>query len=127
LNIEHLTAKQLCKHINNRLTPEQLTQDHSEDEDTPILSILFQITWKPAWMPEEIILTTPSGKTIIDNYTRNKAPIRKKTRTTPPIPSPQTKGWYLKHTTFTTKSTNPELNSAPIGSFEIIRHPTNVI
>jgi len=80
---EHLTTKQLCTHINDGLAPEHLTRDHPEDEDTPNLHIQFHVTCKPAWIPEENILTTPSGKQTIDNYTRNKAPTRKKIRATP--------------------------------------------
>ena len=89
---EHPTAKQLCKHIKNGLTPERITRDHPEDENTPVLFILFRVTWKPACVTEETILTTSSGKQTIDNYTLNTTPIRKKIRTTPPIPPPQTKG-----------------------------------
>jgi hypothetical protein len=124
-HIAHLIAKQLCKHINNGLTHEYLPRDRPEDGDISILSISFQVTWKPAWVPEETMLTTPSGKQTFDNYTQNKTPIRKKMRTPPPLPPPQTKGWHPKHTTFNTKTINPDLVSAPTGSFEITRHPTN--
>jgi len=73
------------------------------------------------------MLTTPSGKHTIDNYTLNKTPIRNKVRTTPSIPSPQTKGWHPKHTTFTTKPINPDLDSVSTGSFQITRHFSNDI
>ena len=41
LKTDHLTAKHLCHHINNGLTPEHLARIHPEDEDTPILDIPF--------------------------------------------------------------------------------------
>jgi hypothetical protein len=49
-----------------------------EDEDTPILSLLFDVNWKPAWVAEETILTTPNEKTAIDTYHTGNAPTRKK-------------------------------------------------
>jgi cytochrome c peroxidase len=48
LKTNYLTAKQLCQHIDTGFTPEQLTRIHPEDEDTPILDIPFQATWKAA-------------------------------------------------------------------------------
>ncbi len=122
---EHLTAKQLCKHFNNGLTPGKLTRDNPEDEDTPILSIPFRVTWKPAWVPEETILITPKRKTTIDNYAQRKAPIRNKTRTASLTFPPQTKGWHPKHTTFTSRPINSDMETAPTGSFKITRHPIN--
>jgi len=44
-----------------------------------------------------------------------------------PTPSPQTKGGRPKHTTFTTRPINLDLDSAPTGSSEITRHTTNDI
>jgi len=121
----HLTAKHLCEHIYNGLTPDHLKLDRPDDEDTPILSIPFQVTWKPTWVPEDTVLTTPSGTTTINNYTNTKTSTRKKSRTSPPTPPTQPKGWNPKHTTFTTRPINPDLNSAPTGSLEVTRHPKN--
>jgi hypothetical protein len=83
---EHLTAKQFCQHRMEGLTYAHLTRDNSEDEDTPILSIPFRVTWNPTWVSKTTVLTTPSGKSTIDKYNTTKAPTRKKTRTTPPTP-----------------------------------------
>jgi hypothetical protein len=122
---EHLTAKQFCHHRMNGLTTTHLARDNPENEDTSILSIPFKVTWNPTWVSEATILTTPSGKTTIDKYNATKAPKRKKTRTTPPLPPKQPEGWHPRHTTFTTKPINPDLDATPTGTFEITHHPTN--
>ncbi len=109
----------------NGLTTAHLTRDNPEDEDAPILSIPFKVTWKPSRVSEATILTTPSGKSTIDNYTATKAPKRKKTRTSPPLPPKQPEGWHQRHTTFTTKPINPDLDATPTGTFEITHNPTN--
>jgi hypothetical protein len=49
-----------------------------EDEDTPILSIPFNIDKKLAWVDKSLVLTTPNNKAAIDTYHKNKAPTRKK-------------------------------------------------
>ncbi len=41
---ERLTAKQFCHHRMGGLTTAYLTRDNPKDEDTPILSIPFNIT-----------------------------------------------------------------------------------
>jgi hypothetical protein len=90
---EHITAKQLCNHIYNRLTPEQLTQDHPKYIKIPPSYVYhYRAHGSPhAWISDETVLTTPSGKTTIDNYTQSKAPIRKKAITTHPIPHHKSK------------------------------------
>ena len=86
-HMAHLTAKPFCEHINNGLAPEHLKRDHSDDEDTPILSIPLQVTWNPTWVLEDTILATPSEKTAIDNYTQTKTPhARNREHHPPPIP-----------------------------------------
>jgi hypothetical protein len=81
---DHLTAQQFCHHRMEGLTAEHLTRENSDDEDTPILSIPFKVTWQPTWVHDTTVLTTPSGKTTIDTYNTTKAPKRKKTRTHTP-------------------------------------------
>jgi hypothetical protein len=73
-----LTATQLSRHDEIGLVPNKLDKTNPDDEDTPILSIPFNIDWKPAWVKESLELTTPNGKTAIDTYHKNKAPTRKK-------------------------------------------------
>ncbi len=107
------------------LTAEHLTRDNSDEEDTPILLIPFTVTWRPTWVSEDTVLTTPSGNSTIATYITTNAPIRKKTRTYPPIPPKQLEGWHPRHTTFTTQPINPNLDAIPTGAFEITRHPTN--
>jgi hypothetical protein len=107
------------------LTTAHLTRENSDDEDTPILSIPFRVTWHPAWVSETTVLTTPSGKTTIDNYNTTKAPKRKKTRTTPPMPPKQPEGWHPRFTTFTTEPINPDLDAIPTRAYEITHHPNN--
>jgi hypothetical protein len=58
---EHLIAKQFCHHKMDGLTTAHLTRDNPEDEDIPILSIPFKVTWNPTWLSEATVLTTPSG------------------------------------------------------------------
>jgi len=55
LKTDHLTTKHLCQHIDSGLTPEHLARIHPEDEDTPILGIPFQATWKAAWLSEDTV------------------------------------------------------------------------
>ena len=107
------------------LTAEHLTRENSDDEDTPILSIPFKVAWQPTWVRETTVLTTPSGKTTIDNYNTSKAPKRKKPRTSPPAPPQQPVGWHPLYTTFTTKPINPDLDAIPTGAYEITHHPSN--
>jgi hypothetical protein len=42
-NTTHITAKQLCHHINSGLTPKNLTRVNPEDKDTPILTIPYKV------------------------------------------------------------------------------------
>jgi len=65
--------------------------------------------------PKKIYLPRPAGSKQSTTIHETK----------PPIPHPQTKGWHLIHTTYTTTPINPVLDSAPTRSFEITRHPTN--
>ena len=44
LKTDHLTAKQLCQHIDNGFTPDHLARILPKDEDTPILDIPYQTT-----------------------------------------------------------------------------------
>jgi hypothetical protein len=74
---EHLTVKQLCQHIDNGFTPAQLTRIHPEDEDTPILDIPFQATWKAAWISEDTARSIPNGNSAIHNYKISKLPHKK--------------------------------------------------
>ena len=76
-------------------------------------------------MDETSILTTPNSKAAIDTYHTNKAPTRKKERTIHPTPKTQPLGWHPKNTTFSTTPINPDLDSAPTGTYEITQHPTN--
>jgi hypothetical protein len=50
LKTDHLTTKHLCQHFDTGLTTKHLARIHPEDEDTPILDIPFQATWKAAWV-----------------------------------------------------------------------------
>jgi len=108
-----LTAKQLSRHVENGLVPNKFDRTNPEDEDTRILSIPFNTDWKPAWMEEPLVITTPNGKSAIDTYHKNKAPTRKKVRTAPPAPKQQPRGWHPEHTTFTTSPINPDLDAIP--------------
>jgi len=119
-----LTTKKVCRHVDRGLIPITLDRTSPEDEDTPILSIKFDINWKPVWVDETTILTSPNGKTTIDTYHTNKAPTRKKVITTPLSPIPQSRGWHPKNITFTTRPINPDLDSTPTGTNEINQHPT---
>jgi hypothetical protein len=74
---------------------------------------------------ESSILTTPNGKTAIDNYHDNKTTTRKKVKTAPPVPKQKPRGWHPKHTTFTTTPINPNLDVGPTATYEITQHPTN--
>ncbi len=107
------------------LTAEHLTRENSDDEDTPILSIPLKVTWHPTWVHDTTVLTTPSGKTKIENYNTTKAPQRKKTRTSPPAPQQQPMGWHPRYTSFTTKPINPDLDAIPTGAYKITHHPIN--
>jgi len=55
LKTDHLTAKHLCRHIHNGFTPDHLARIRPENEDTPILSILFKVTLKVTWLSEDTI------------------------------------------------------------------------
>ena len=70
---------------------EHLTRDKSDDEDTPILSIPFTVTWKPTWVSEDKEITTHSGNSTIATYTTANAPTRKK-NTHIPTYTPKTTG-----------------------------------
>jgi hypothetical protein len=118
---EHLAAKQFCHHRMNGLNTAHLTRGRRHAN----LSIPFKVTWNPTWVLEAAVLTTPSGKSIIDNYTTTKALTRKKTRTSPPLPPVHPKGWHPRHTTYTTKPINPDIDAIPTGVFEITHHPAN--
>jgi hypothetical protein len=122
---ERLTAKQFCHHRMGGLTTAHLTRDNPEDEDAPILSITFNITWNPTRVSEAMVLTTPNGKSTIDKYITTKAPTRKKVRASPPASPEQPEGWHPRHTTFTTKPINQDLDAIPTGAFEITYHSTN--
>jgi len=84
---DDFTAKHRCYHIHSGLTPEHLTRIRPEDEDTPILAIPFEFTWKATWLSENIARSLPNGNSAIHNYNMNKPPLRKKTITPPPSPS----------------------------------------
>jgi hypothetical protein len=86
LQSDHLTTKHLCQHIDNGFTPEHLARIHPEDEDTPILDIPFQATWKAAWISEDTVRSLPNGNLAIHNYKISKLPHKKITRTAPPTP-----------------------------------------
>ncbi len=47
---EHLFAKHICHHIHNGVVPKNLNRVHEDDEDTPLLSIPFEVTWKETWL-----------------------------------------------------------------------------
>jgi hypothetical protein len=121
---DHLTAKQLCQHIDSGFTPEHLSRIHPEDEDTPILDIPFQATWKATWISEDTAKSLPNGTSALQNYKTNKHPPKKKTRTPPPTPPHRQCGWLPRHTTYTTHPINPDLDAIPTGTFEITAHPT---
>jgi hypothetical protein len=90
------------------VTPEHLARVHPEDEDTAILSIFFEVTWKAAWLTEDNVKALSNGITTIHTYIQiSKPPLRKKTRTTPPIPPPRSCGWHPQHTTYTTNPIKP--------------------
>ena len=65
LKTDHLTAKQLCQHVDSGFTPDHLTRIHPEDEDTPILDIPFQATWKATWVSEDIVKSLPNGTSAL--------------------------------------------------------------
>ena len=87
LKTDHLTAKQLCQHIDSGFKPEHLTRIHSDDEDTPILDIPFQATWKATWISEDTARSLPNGNTAIHNYNLSKLPPKKKLER-PHLPRP---------------------------------------
>jgi hypothetical protein len=68
LKTDHLTAKHLCRHIHSGLTPEQLSRIRPEDEDTPILDIPFDDTWKATRLSEDNIKSLPNSNSAINNY-----------------------------------------------------------
>ncbi len=125
LKTDHLTAKHLCQHIHSSFTPEHLARMHPEDEDTPILDIPFEATWKAAWLLEDTVRSLPNDNPTIQNYKTSKLPHKKKTRTAPPTPSHRQCGWLPRYTTYTTHPINPDLDAVPIGTFEITAHPTS--
>jgi hypothetical protein len=118
-----LSAKHLCQHIDSGFTPEHLARIHPEDEDTPILYIPFQATWKVTWLPEDTARSLPNGNIAIHNYKLSKLPHKKKTRTVPPTPPHRQCGWLPRHTTYTTHPINPDLDAVPTGTFELTAHP----
>ena len=126
MKTNHLTAKHLCHHIHNGLTPERLTRIHPEDEDNPILAIPFEVTWKATWLSEDIVRSLPNGSSAIHNYTISKPLLRKKTRTASPTPPPRLCGWHLQYTTYNPHPISPDLDAAPTGSFVITSHPTSL-
>jgi hypothetical protein len=107
------------------MAPVQLTRIHPNDEDTPILSIPFNVAWKSSWITETNILNILNGKITINKYLQNKAPQHEKTRTIPPTPLPQPGGWHPKYITFTTISIISDLSAAPLGHYEITHSPIN--
>ena len=60
-NTSHITAKQLCQHIDSGLTPKNLVRINPEDEDTPILSIPYSVEWNSACLVEPDILHAHNG------------------------------------------------------------------
>jgi hypothetical protein len=124
LKTNHLTTKQLCKHIDDGFTPEHLARIHSEDEDTPILDIPFQATWKATWVSEDTARSLPNGNSAIHNYKTSKLPRKKKTRTASPTPPHRQCGWHPRHITYTIHPINPDLDVLPTGTFEITAYPT---
>jgi len=113
LKTDHLTAKHPCDHIHGGLTPEHRNRINPEDEDTPILSIPFEVNGS-----EDIVRSLPNGSSALQNYRISKPPLRKKTRTAPqPL--------RLAYTTYTTHPINPDLDAVPTGSFVITSHPTS--
>jgi hypothetical protein len=86
LKTDHLTTKHLCQHIDRGFTLEHLARIHPEDEDSPILDIPFQATWKAVWISEDTARSLPNGNLAIHNYKIRKLPHKKKARTAPPIP-----------------------------------------
>jgi hypothetical protein len=107
------------------MAPAHLTRVHPNDEDTPILSIPFNVAWKSAWLVKSDIFNISNGKIDINKFLHNESPQRKHTRAIPPTPLPQPHGWHPKHTTFTTIPINPDLDAAPTGYYEITHHPTS--
>jgi len=119
-------AKDLCKHIHSELAPHHhLTRIHPEDEDTPILSIPFDVTWRGAWLEDSDLLQLPHGKSALETYALNKVSLSKEKRTAPSAPPLRTGGWRPKHTTFTTIPINPDLDAIPTGTYKITHHPTS--
>jgi len=125
LTTKHLTTKHLYQHIDNGFTPAHLARIHPEDEDTPILDILFQATWKGAWVSEDTAKSLPNGNLAIHNYKTSKLPPKKKTRTAPPTPPHRQCEWIPRHTTYITHAINPDLDALPTGTFEITAHPAS--
>ena len=87
---EHLSARYLCRHNEEGLKPSSFTRLHSDDEDTSILSIQFQVQSKSAWVTREHYNVYAWRKQAVEIYHNNKASQRTKTRTHPPITPPQT-------------------------------------
>ena len=75
LKIDRLAAKHLCQHMYNDFTPEHLACIRPEDEDIPILAIPFEVTWKAAWLLEDIVRSLPTGNPSIHNYKISKLPL----------------------------------------------------
>ncbi len=80
---DKLATKQIYHHIRNGLAPKNLTRVHPEDEDTPILSLPFEVTWKATWFTEYCVKALPNGNTTILIYTQNKPPRRKNSKRCP--------------------------------------------
>jgi hypothetical protein len=124
LKRDHLTAKKNCQHIHRGFTPEHIARIHPEDEDTPILDIPFEATWKAAWLSEDTARSLTNGNPAIHNYKNSKLPHKKKIRTAPPTPPHRQCGWLPRYTTYTTHPINPDQDAVLTGTFEITAHPT---
>jgi hypothetical protein len=97
----------LCQHIDRGLTQEHLARVYREDEDIPILSIPFGVTWKIAWLTEGTVMALPNGKTTINIYFQPSPSLRKKARTT-------TRPHHLAHVGGTPRTTHtPPSQSNP--------------
>jgi len=126
LKTNHLAAKHCCHHIHSGLTPKHITRIHYEDEDTPILAIPFEVTWKATWLSEDIVRSLPTGNSAIHNYGISKQPLRKKTRSPPPNPSASHMRMAPPIHNLYHPPNQPHLDAASAGSFVITSHPTSL-